>query len=383
MTIVKGARSSVDQSARLRLLYVSPPTGALGGIETYSRDLAAAMADAGHEVEIVETGRPASTSLDLRNYLPPAELRQRYYLWRRTDYEDVRYQTSLYRRTRAVARAFRPHVVHALHVHPCGAVLGVDAPVVVTAHGLEVSPIPPVISSIGHAACVHANSQFTAGLVRERLNYTGPLQVLSWGIRGNGRTVADPEFDLVTVGRVVRRKNIDTVLKAIALVDPTLRYAVAGDGPELGPLRELAASLNLKHVRFLGPISNAERDAVLHTSRLFVMCPRFEADDVEGLGLVYYEALAAGLPLLGARSGGAPEAIGDAGLLVTDPVDVSAVADALRTALDPTMRARLLDCVVRRQHTASWGNFVKSFEQFYRKIAAGKAARCHEASTAS
>ena len=62
MTIVKGARSSVDQSARLRLLYVSPPTGALGGIETYSRELTAAMADAGHDVEIVETGRPASTS---------------------------------------------------------------------------------------------------------------------------------------------------------------------------------------------------------------------------------------------------------------------------------------------------------------------------------
>ena len=95
------------------------------------------------------------------------------------------------------------------------------------------------------------------------------------------------------------------------------------------------------------------------------MCPRSDNDDVEGLGLVYYEAHGAGLPVIAARAGGAPEAVGDGGLLVADPSSEAEILDAIRTGLRSNVHARLCAAVAKRQNTHSWTRFIDAFEQLY------------------
>lgn len=151
---------------------------------------------------------------------------------------------------------------------------------------------------------------------------------------------------LLTVARLVARKGVDDVLDAVAQLvpeRPSLRYVVVGDGPERARLEAHAAALGLGgHVRFVGTQSDAALASWYAAADVFVMAPRTQPPDVEGFGLVYLEAGAAGLPVVGTRSGGVPDAIadGETGLLVPEG-DPAALAEALRTLLDrPDLRER-------------------------------------------
>jgi phosphatidylinositol alpha-1,6-mannosyltransferase len=103
------------------------------------------------------------------------------------------------------------------------------------------------------------------------------------------------------------------------------------------------------------------------------MCPRNDLDgDVEGLGLVYFEAHGLGLPCVGSRSGGVPEAIGDAGLIVEEPAAPAAVAAVLTEALRPDRHQMLCEAVERRQHSHSWVRFLDDWERRYTDLAGGR-----------
>ncbi|HYN08745.1 MAG TPA: glycosyltransferase family 4 protein [Vicinamibacterales bacterium] len=359
----------------MRILYISGALHQHGGIETYGRELISGLEGRGHAIEIVEAD-PESVYKDLsvRDFWPSRPFRRRYYFWNRVPYEDYRYHVALGRRVRRAVQSFRPTVVHSLHLHFFGGVVGSRAPVVVSAYGLDVDPSPPVVGSVLASRVVHAISEFTASLVRSRLPPGPDVQVLSWGIRPMAaRPPRTADFDLITVSRLVRRKNVDTVLRAIQLVGD-LRYAVVGDGPELAALRELARSLGLRQVSFLGAVSEAERSDLLARSRLFVMCPRMEPGDVEGLGLVYFEALGHGLPIVAANNGGVPDAVGTAGLLVKDSNDPAELARAITTALSPATYDQLKDQVRERARLQTWDAFLARFEALYAGAADGASA---------
>ena len=136
---------------------------------------------------------------------------------------------------------------------------------------------------------------------------------------------------LLTVTRLYPYKGVDRMLEAlpaIAQAVPDVRYLVVGEGPDLERLQRLAASLGLQdRVSFLGRRTVAEIVSLYNLADLFVLLTREEPPDVEGFGLVFLEAAACGLPSLGGRSGGIPEAIEDGrtGWLV-DPRDPRAIA---------------------------------------------------------
>ena len=275
---------------------------------------------------------------------------------------------ALRRRASILMRAFKPHVVHSLHLYSFGAIADRREPVLVTAYGLEVDAVPPVIGSVSVSQAVHAVSRFTGELVRTRVSPTRPIEILTWGVRSVVPREPQPcEFDVITVSRLVRRKNVDTVLRAIRTIG-NLRYAVVGDGPEIGRLRELSLSLGLTKVAFFGAVDDERRRELLARSGLFVMCPRHEERDVEGLGLVYFEAFESGLPVVASDRGGVPDAVGSAGILVDDPEDVDKVAAAIRLALEGPTRTDLCARVRERQKTHSWDSFLERFEHLYRRL---------------
>jgi phosphatidylinositol alpha-1,6-mannosyltransferase len=358
----------------MKILYLTAPgdPAASGGIQRYSREVGAAMAARGHEVQwlYAHPGEVFAT-LHWRDRVPLPPYWNRFYFLRGTPVQDFRFHQAMARRVAARCRAFRPDVVHSFFVYNLGALVARPIPVSVTCHGIEIQELSPVLRMLRSATAVHANSHFTAALAARIAGPTVTPQVLSWGVRSGEGPAEQADYDLITVGRLVHRKNVDTVLRALATLPP-LRYVVAGDGPERSRLESLASSLGLSSVHFVGDVSDEDLQALFRRSRLFVMAPRISSEDFEGLGLVYYEAHGHGIPVVASNTGGVPEAVGDAGVLVDGPEDVTALAQAISTALDPATLADLRRRVLTRQRTHSWTCFIDAFERWHADVAAGQ-----------
>jgi len=357
----------------MRILYLAAPEvhTSRGGIQRYARDVGEAMAARGHDVHWLRWQPDAALAdLSLRDRVPAPTYWHPFYFQRGAYVQDYRFHQ---RAARDVARAcgeFRPDLIHSFHLYNVAALAARPRPVSVTCHGLEVLAVPPAERMLRQASSVHCNSNFTASVARRVGPSSMAVRVLTWGVRGSESAPDAPDYDLITVGRLVRRKNVDTVLRALARL-PTLRYAVVGDGPERSALTELAQSLRLPAVQFLGTVSDEQMHGLLRRSRLLVMLSRASPRDFEGLGLVYYEAHGHGLPVLGANTGGIPEAVGDAGVLVDDPDDVQAVARAIESTLAPETMAALRRRVQVRQRTHSWDQFIDAFERWHEEVAGG------------
>ena len=130
---------------------------------------------------------------------------------------------------------------------------------------------------------------------------------------------------VVCVSRMVPRKGQDTLIRVWPTVrsrsgcDPLLM--LVGDGPYRRNLHRLAQQVGVaESVIFTGPVSWDELPAYYDAGNVFAMpCRTRRAGlDVEGLGIVYLEASATGLPVIGGDSGGAPDAVldGETGYVV-------------------------------------------------------------------
>lgn len=118
---------------------------------------------------------------------------------------------------------------------------------------------------------------------------------------------------VVCISRLVRRKGQDQLIAAWPVVHqrfPDARLVIVGTGPEEQRLRRLAAELG-DRVVFTGALERDDMRDVLAAADVFCMPARTRGGglDVEGLGIVYLEAQACGVPVVAGDSGGAPEAV--------------------------------------------------------------------------
>jgi phosphatidylinositol alpha-1,6-mannosyltransferase len=227
-------------------------------------------------------------------------------------------------------------------------------PFVILAHGNDLckcfrSNIDGTVARLllREANLMLANSRFTAERIR-RAGYNDRIAVLNPGVdtkRFHPRVATahvrekynlyDRQM-LLTVARLVERKNIQGVLRALPLVVkqiPNLLYLIVGDGEEKGPLEGLVKQMRLQsYVQFLGHVDDELLPALYCASKLFVM-PSYEREggqDYEGFGMVFLESNACGVPVIGGRSGGVADAVidGETGLLV-DSHNVDEIASAI------------------------------------------------------
>lgn len=192
---------------------------------------------------------------------------------------------------------------------------GTPLPTVVVPPGVDVDRFSP-LDAVGRAAA------------RERL-----------GLPAHGHVVT-------SVGRLVPRKGIDTLVAATAdLVDATV--VIAGGGRDRKRLEDRARSLGVeRQVRLLGRVSDADLPSVYGCADVFAQpCRnRWAGLEQEGFGIVFLEAAACGVPQLAGDSGGAAEAVvdGRTGVVVARPGDARAVAGALAALLaDDEARIRM------------------------------------------
>ena len=144
---------------------------------------------------------------------------------------------------------------------------------------------------------------------------------------------------IVSVGRLVHRKGQDVLIEAMPAIIkevPQAHILMIGEGPYRSYLENRVKSLGIQErVTFIGRIQYADLPRYICAGDVFVMPSRSRLAglEVEGLGIVYLEASACGLPVIAGNSGGAPDAVleGETGLVVdgTKKEDVAAATIAL------------------------------------------------------
>jgi phosphatidylinositol alpha-1,6-mannosyltransferase len=229
--------------------------------------------------------------------------------------------------------------------------------VTILAHGNEVMPYAQKSPKarlrrfvLERARVVVCNSHFTETLVRQ-IAPVARTAVLNPAIDADRFRTPMPisearrHLDLppdkriiLTVARLDPIKGHETVLRAIAELSEEQRsellYVIIGKGEMQTYLSSLARELSLEtHVRFAGFVSDADLPTWYRAADLFVLPSILDPErrGMEGFGMALTEAQAAGLPVIGTRSGGIPDAVheGEGGWLIAER-DHVALADHLR-----------------------------------------------------
>jgi len=166
---------------------------------------------------------------------------------------------------------------------------------------------------------------------------------------------------VLCLSRLVPRKGQDVLIRALPAIRERVDGAVlviVGGGPYRSTLHQLAHELGVADdVVFTDGVPSDELPAHHAMADVFAMPCRTRGAglDVEGLGIVYLEASACGVPVVAGRSGGAPESVvdGETGLVV-DGEDVGAVATAVGDLLADPARAARMGAAGRKWVVDNW-----------------------------
>lgn len=278
-------------------------------------------------------------------------------------------------RTWSFVRREKISVLAVSHVLPMGYVafflrLTLGLPYVVFVHGLDVARAGRSAWKrywlrliFKHASQVIANSEFTCGLteragtknitvitpcIRE-LPLIHPPQPLPRRVGSFSPSMGEIKrgWSLLSVGRLVARKNHKLVIEAVAKLKgqfPNIQYVIAGNGPELENLTTQIKKLNLEdHVHIRTNVSDDERAELYEEADIFVLPSYSKGDDIEGFGIVFLEAASYGLPVIAGRGGGVAEAVldGKTGILI-DPDSLDELVAAISKLVTDSSYAREL-----------------------------------------
>ncbi|MGH3881574.1 MAG: glycosyltransferase family 4 protein [Actinophytocola sp.] len=165
----------------------------------------------------------------------------------------------------------------------------------------------------------------------------------------------------VCVSRLWPRKGQDMLIKALPQIRarvPEAALLLVGGGPYADRLRAMAEQLGVaEHVIMTGRVPWEELPAHYVAGDVFAMPCRTHGRglDVEGLGIVYLEASASGLPVVAGRSGGAPETVLD-GVTgnVVDGRDLAQLTDSVASLLESPVAASEMGEAGRRWVSRHW-----------------------------
>lgn len=178
-----------------------------------------------------------------------------------------------------------------------------------------------------------------------------------------------PDQFILFVGRLLPVKNIEGIIRAYHVIKKqrTLDHKLVIVGKESWyskKIHSLVRELSLtEDIIFTGAIFD-ELPCVYNLADLFVFPSYYEA-----FGAVPLEAMACGRPVVASRSGGIPEVVGDAAILVS-PTDVNELADAIGQVLSSgSLRASMIQKGLQRTQLFSWERCAAEHRQIYEELA--------------
>ncbi len=213
--------------------------------------------------------------------------------------------------------------------------------------------------TLREAHLVTSISEFSSSLLTD-FAYSGECLMVHPGVDSEhyspgpaGSVLSDrygipPGPRLITVGRLMERKGharVISVLPPLLQAFPDLHYVIVGVGPFKAELQSLVKRGGLNDVvHFLGLVPDEVLPEILRECTVFVHPNGVSRNgDIEGFGIVFLEAAATGLPVVGGDSGGVRDAVLDRenGLLV-DPASKEELLEALRLLLSsPEIRTSM------------------------------------------
>jgi len=303
----------------------------------------------------------------------------------------------LYFKVKRLVKKEKIKMLHLSHVLPIGYIAyllnrnkKLKLRYIVYCHGLDVlraQETPKkkerLIKILKNAAGIIANSEYTRSLIRNLgvpddkilVVYPCPAVQPSKETIETYTTIAKYGLSgkriILTVSRLVARKGIDKVIEVMPKIYEQFKdvmYVIVGDGPDIERLGKMSQERNLQNiVRFVGEVPDSELPKFYSIAEIFAMPSRQIGSDVEGFGIVYLEANLYGLPVIGGRSGGVPEAVIDqrTGLLV-NPENTEEIYSAIRDLLSNPDWAKTLgeNGRIRAENDFQWRKETEKLRRF-------------------
>lgn len=144
----------------------------------------------------------------------------------------------------------------------------------------------------------------------------------------------DSKKYIISVGRMVKRKGFDYLIKSLTYLDESIELLIVGDGPEMTNLKTLSSGLNLNNrVHFLGATTEEVKFQYLNVSDIYVLSSLHE-----GFGIVIQEAMQVGLPIIATNIGGQTDfLINENNCLLVEPRGSESIADRIKYLVDSPM----------------------------------------------
>lgn len=307
----------------------------VGGAETYAFEIAQALGERGHDVDVYTTTSEEGNVETHEN----VEVR---HLFRRRKLPIVE-TVLLSLKARRLIDFADYDVVHGT-LMPATTIaltpgLGMeDVPLIVTSHGTSLSEFkshnPSVLADyllkyIGHpgnfvldflagqsADEIIAISDHVEEELKESYHFGKKVSMIPHGVDTERfspcdkvhSACTDEKFTIVTVGRLGPRKGIGLAIRGISeLDDPNIELLIGGTGRHEDRLREIAKKEDvIEQVKFLGYVPDEELPLLYSSADVFSLTSRYE-----GLGLVLLEAMACGTPVVATDVGGVSTIVED------------------------------------------------------------------------
>lgn len=177
---------------------------------------------------------------------------------------------------------------------------------------------------LNRATRVVAQSSDTRNNAINFYNVKREIDIIPLGIKPNGYAnlprkdlnIPPDKFIFITIGRLIRRKNLEELLEVIQAVNERFpcELLIIGDGPEKENLRKKSNELGIsQQVKFLGRVTEAEKFQYLSASDAYLSTAMHE-----GFGIVFLEAMECGIPVICYDRGGQVDFLknGETGFLV-------------------------------------------------------------------
>ncbi len=186
------------------------------------------------------------------------------------------------------------------------------------------------------ASAILAGNEGAAQVMHAK-GYAGPLYTFSlhgidpdlWPPRSLEPPAPDAPFTVGYIGRMTPEKGGDLLLRALAATPSRVQLRMIGGGPAASAWRALAASLGVaRRVEWRDALPARDIPAAMRGLDALVLPSRRRSGWMEQFGRVLIEAMASGVPVIGADSGEIPHVIGDAGI-VTPEEDAAALGRAM------------------------------------------------------